>query len=95
MQKKATNGGNNNNDGGGDDDDATGLLADREEATIRTRLLAEAEGGGEQPGHSGSKVGEGPSQDVTDLIFIIHGIGQGVSGILNPLVLDQTDTFTS
>lgn len=26
-----------------------------------------------------AKVGEGPSEDVSDLIFVVHGIGQGVS----------------
>ena len=79
MQKKAADGTHNHNNG-----DATAPLAEREEATAaERRLLAEAEeGGGEQPGPSGGKVGEGPSQDVTDLIFIIHGIGQGVSRIL-------------
>ena len=75
VQKKAATGINSNNEV------ATRPLADREEATMESRLLAEAdEGGREQPGPSGSKVGEGASQDVTDLVLIIHGIGQGVSG---------------
>ena len=45
-------------------------------AAIERQLLPEAEG--EQHDRLGPKVGEGPSQDVTDLILIIHGIGQGV-----------------
>lgn len=64
MQKKTNRNGTN----------ATAPFADGEEATIERLLLSE----GEQHGRSGPKVGEGPSQDVTDLILIIHGIGQGV-----------------
>jgi len=70
MQKKVNGNGSN----------MTGPLVDREEASLERQLLANAEG--EQQGHSGSKVGEGPSQDVTDLILIIHGIGQGVRAII-------------
>ena len=70
MQKKANGNGSN----------MTGPLVDREEASLERQLLANAEG--EQQVHSGSKVGEGPSQDVTDLILIIHGIGQGVRAII-------------
>ena len=51
-------------------------FVDPDGPSIERQLLPEAEG--EQHGRLGSKVGEGPSQDVTDLILIIHGIGQGV-----------------
>ena len=59
-------------------------FADREEASSverpeRPLMAGTAES--EQPAPFGPKVGEGPSQDVTDLIFIIHGIGQGVRDI--------------
>lgn len=77
MQKKSN--GNSSN--------LTGPPVDREEATVERQLLADAEG--EQHGHSGPKVGEGPSQDVTDLILIIHGIGQGVRVLMIPLVLES------
>ena len=53
-----------------------------EEGTIERQLLAEAEAEGEQHDRLGPKVGEGPSQDVTDLILIIHGIGQGVCAMI-------------
>jgi hypothetical protein len=74
----------------------TGPLVDREEATtVERQLLANAEAEGEQDGRSGPKVGEGPSQDVTDLILIIHGIGQGVCTIFTEFVLDETNAFPS
>ena len=68
MQKRANINGNRSN--------LTVPFVDPDRATIERQLLPEAEG--EQDGHLGPKVGEGPSQDVTDLILIIHGIGQGV-----------------
>jgi hypothetical protein len=64
-----------------------------QEAAIEAQPLAGAEG--EQSGPSGSKVGEGPSQDVMDLILVIHGIGQGVCGILSQPSLRFDDTNTS
>lgn len=87
MHKRDNSISNNNN--------ATGPVADREEATIESRLLAEAEGGGEQSGPSGPNVGEGPSQSVTDLILIIHGIGQGVRDTISQpprLILSPADS---
>ena len=70
MQKRAN--GNRSN--------LTVPFVEPEEGTIERQLLAEAEG--EQHDRLGPKVGEGPSQDVTDLILIIHGIGQGVCAML-------------
>ena len=62
----------------------TGPFADREEeAIVNIGAQLSMVEGEERPGPSsapalGSKVDEGPPQDVTDLILIIHGIGQGV-----------------
>lgn len=50
-----------------------------QEAAIEAQMLQEAA----VPLPSGSKVGEGSSHDVTDLILVIHGIGQGVSSVLD------------
>lgn len=83
MQKKSN--GNSSN--------LAGPPVDREEATVERQPLANAEG--EQHDHSGPKVGEGPSQDVTDLILIIHGIGQGVRAIMISPVLEESNAFPS